>query len=242
MTPSLRLALTLLLLACPPFSRAQDAGEPQPPIPLRFFYATEKDPGSDGGDPRLDFILGDGRNARPFKLGPNSLSPRLLHQGPPPVALHREIATADGVEREMIGRLEFPPTWKGVLFLAFPTGEHAPLPFRFVPVEYWGPSVPENHARIVNLCPAPIAGRIAGRDVLVPAGQNAEIDISAATHELPVKLALQRPERWQMLLSSALRLPAGGRMVFVVFPSDASFHTARILTFDNLPLPVASVR
>lgn len=216
---------------------AASGGEP-PPVVLRFYYLSYLGAETVGADPAVDFLYRNGRETTAFHLGANALSAPIEYRGPVPVELFRERKTERGVELESLGRLEFPPAWRGAVFLVVPTREAgAALPFRFVPIEYGGPGFADNHVRLVNLCAAPLAARLAeGREVVAARGHH-DFAYSEDADTLFVRLALRNGERWRTVMSSLIPTPAQKRLLMLAVPgaTDGNVGSARVITVDQVP-------
>lgn len=227
--------LALLLLLPAAFAlRAQPA--PEPTRSLRFYYAGFAATG-DEDQPAAKFLVREGALTTAFDLRANAFSDTLDYAGPVPVALFREkpAATGSGVEREDLGRLEFPAHWKGVLFIVTRNDADPRLPFRFYPVEYWAPSLPANGARILNLDPRPLAARVGASRRIIDARSSADLDLPAGATDVTLRLAVQNAERWDTVLSTSILRPAQDKLLLLVFPRPDG--RPRVLVLNTLPEP-----
>ncbi|MFA6961238.1 MAG: hypothetical protein WC205_10840 [Opitutaceae bacterium] len=231
----------LMLSAGVGFLRAQSAAVPKsepPPVMLRFYYLSYAGADTLGPDPSVDFLYRNGRGNASFHLGANTLSAPIAYRGPLPIELFRERKTVRGIERESLGRLDIPATWKGAIFLVVPiSGSDAPLPFRFVPIEYGGTGLKDNHVRVVNLCVSPLAARLADTKEMIPSRGQTDLGFSEGADALFIRLALQHGERWRTVMSSMIPAPRRQRLLMIVVPGSpaGSDGSARIITVDDLP-------
>lgn len=206
----------------------------EPPRTLRFYYAGFSASG-DEVDPHARFLLKNGKETVAFELHANAFSDRIDYTGEPPVRLFRERRTEAGVEREDLGQLSFPPEWKGVLFIVTRDQANALLPFRFYPIEYWAPSVPDEHLRILNLCPYPLAAKIGANQAAVGARSTADVTLPAGRPDIPLRLAVHRQDQWERILSTGIVRPEQNKLLLLVFPQPNGAARVQILT--DLPKP-----
>ncbi len=227
--------LCVMLLAT---ARAEPpAGRKAPPLKVRFFYI-----GYDFNEdavlfPSLKALLGGGREAKELRLAPNALSPVYEYDGPRPPGLFREVRRADGlVVRESLAKLDYPAAWHGVLFLVTPKPDSPGFPFHFTPVEYSGDGMPEHSLRVMNLCPAPLAIKIADSSKVIPTLDQVDFTVSPKAEALPFVVARKQEDAWQVVISSARPRPESLRTLLLAFPDSPEFKTVRILQVENLPV------
>jgi hypothetical protein len=235
----------ILLLACLNGAMHLHAFAPsilddEPTIPLRFYYLNAASEDVHKGVAPIEFIIQSGDTNVACSLVPSGVSATVDYRGPTPVSVFTEHKTDKGVVREPLGQIAFPAQWKGAFFIVTKAPPGSAEAFRFYPIEYWGPSLPDHHARVVNLCPLPLAVKLAGSLAMVPASGTADVDITHAVVDLPIMMALQRDTRWQMLMSSALPAPRSQRMLLLAFPDAAAANSVRTLVLDELPEPPAA--
>lgn len=215
------------------FAQPQPAKDPA--RSLRFYYINFANTGDADGDLDAAFLLRNGRKNLPFQLSANAFSDTFDYTGPVPVALFREKRTETGVERETLGQLDFPAEWKGVLLLVSRDPSNPLLPFRFFPVEYWAPSVPDQHVRILNLCPYPLAAKIGDNQAAVGAKETLDLALPTERPDVPLRLAVQRADRWERILSTAIARPAQNKLLLLVLPRPDG--GARVIIAKDLPSP-----
>lgn len=214
---------------------AQPPPTKEPSRSLRFYYVSFANTGDADGELDAAFLLRNGRKTVPFQLSANAFSDTFDYTGPVPVALFREKRTETGVERENLGQLEFPAEWKGVLFLVSRAPSNPLLPFRFRPVEYWAPSVPDRQVRILNLCPYPLAAKVGGNQASVGANATLDLALPAEQPDVPLRLAVQRADHWERILSTAIARPAQNKLLLLVLPRPDG--GARVIIAKDLPVP-----
>lgn len=234
----MRLFFILLsaLLLGPAISCAQSPKEP--PRSLRFYYAGFSTSG-DEADPHAAFLLKNGKETVALELHANAFSELINYAGTPPVRLFREHRTETGVEREDLGELSFPPTWKGVLFIVTHNPGNTQLPFRFYPIEYWAPAVPDEHLRILNLCPYPLAAKIGANQAAVGARSTQDVALPAGRPDISLRLVAQRENQWERILSTGIVRPEQNKFLLLVFPQPNGATRVHILT--DLPQPPSPV-
>lgn len=217
-------------------AEAQTPDTPQeepPPKILRFYYLSYSGPDMPDADPSVNFLYQNDKQTARLRLAAHSLSEPIEYRGPVPIALFREVQTERGMVREPIGELDFPVSWSGVVFLVVPTREpRSALPFRFVPVEYGGPSLEVDHVRVVNLCASQMAARIADAKGTVPTRGHEDFGFPTDADSLFVRLALRNGERWRTVMSSLIPVPASRRLLMLAVPGDLSgdASSARIIS------------
>jgi hypothetical protein len=215
------------------FAQPQPAKDPA--RSLRFYYISFSNTGDADGDLDAAFLLRNGRKNVPFQLSANAFSDTADYTGPVPVVLFREKRTETGVERENLGQLDFPAEWKGVLLLVSRDPANPLLPFHFHPVEYWAPSVPDQHVRILNLCPYPLAAKVGANQASVGAKANIDLALPEGQPDVPLRLAVQRADRWERILSTAIARPAQNKLLLLVLPRPDG--GARVIIAKDLPVP-----
>lgn len=230
----MRFALLPLLALVLVSSVVRAQAPKEPPRSLRFYYAGFAQAG-EAADPQARFLLRNGRENAAFRLTANAFSTTFDYTGPMPAPLFRERRTETGVERENLGELRFPANWKGVLFIITRAPAGQGFPFRFYPVEYWGPSVPDGHARVINLCPHPLGAKIGSSQAGIAAGASGDIPFPADRDDVPLRLAVRRGERWDLILSTAVERPARPKLLLLVFPNQDG--VPRVLVLNDLPAP-----
>lgn len=230
----MRLLLLSLIafLLVPVVTRAEPPKEP--PRSLRFYYAGFSTSG-DEPDPHARFLLKNGKETVALELHANAFSDLIDYAGAPPIRLFRERRTEAGVEREDLGQLSFPPEWRGVLFIVTRDPTNAALPFHFYPIEYWAPSVPVEHLRILNLCPYPLAAKIGANQAAVAARATADVALPAGRPDIPMRLAVHRQDRWERILSTGIVRPEQNKLLLLVFPQPSG--AARVHILSDLPQP-----
>lgn len=214
---------------------AQSQAEKAPARSLRFYYISFSHTGSGEGDTDAVFLLRESGKNIPFQLTANAFSAPFDYTGPVPATLFREKRTETGVEREDLGTLAFPAEWKGALFLVTQDPSNPRLPFRFFPVEYWAPSVPDGHIRIINLCPWPLAAKVGDSQSALSARETRDLVFTADRPDVPLRLAVQRTDRWDRLLSTSVLRPAQNKLLLLVVPKPDG--GARVLIVKDLPEP-----
>jgi hypothetical protein len=226
-------AVVLSFLLIP--ASAQTPPAKDPGRSLRFYYAGASFAHEDDVNPRAVFLLRNGKENVPVQLVANAFSRPLDYTGPLPIELFREQRTEAGVKREPLGELTCPDSWKGVLFIVTRNPSNAVLPFRFYPIEDWAPSLPDDHVRIMNLCPFPLAAKTGGTPVAVAAQSTVDVGLSAGGTDIPLGLALQRAGRWERILSTSILRPEQNKLQLLVFPNvDGAI---RVVVIKDLPAP-----
>lgn len=210
---------------------AQTAPAEKPPLKLRFYYAGFVFPAEET-NPQAKFLLLNGKDTVSLRLNPDALSSEIDYVGQQPISLFRQRMTANGPTKEELGALSVPPGWKGVLFLVTRDPSNPRLPFRFFPIEYWAPSIPAGHARVMNLCPYPLAARVGSSQAMVASSTTSDLAFPAGG-EVALGMAAQAGGKWVSLLSTSIVRPENGRMLFVVFPNPAG--APRIVTVRDIP-------
>lgn len=202
---------------------------------LRFYYAGAAFANEDDVNPRAVFLLRNGKETVPVQLTANAFSRPLDYTGPLPIELFREQRTETGVKREPLGELKCPDAWKGVLFIVTRNPSNPLLPFRFYPIEDWAPSLPDDHVRIMNLCPYPLAAKTGATPVSVAAQSTVDVALSAGSPDIPLGLAVQRAGRWERILSTSILRPDQNKLQLLVFPNvDGAI---RVVVITELPAP-----
>lgn len=215
--------------AQPPASPAEE-----PPRTLRFYYAGFSVSGDDA-DPEAKFLMKSGRQTVALELHANAFSEPIDYTGSPLIRLFRERRTETGMEREDLAQLQFPAEWKGALFIVTRDPANALLPFRFYPIEYWGPSVPDEHVRILNLCPYPLAAKVGAIQAAVNAGATSDVALPTGRPDIPLRLAARRQEQWERILSTGVLRPEQNKLLLLTFPQPNG--AARVLVLRDLPAP-----
>lgn len=226
------LPLSALALAT---ALAQSQPARDPARSLRFYYVGFSHTGPGEGDPDAVFLLRDGKRNVPIQLSANAFSSTIDYTGPVPVSLFREKRTETGSVREDLGQLAFPAGWQGALFLVTQDPSNRLLPFRFFPVEYWAPSVPDGYMRIINLCPWPLAAKVGGGQSAIAIGETRDLALPAERSDVSLRFAVQRADRWERLLSTAIARPPQNKLILLVVPKPDG--GARILVVKDLPEP-----
>jgi hypothetical protein len=228
--------LLFLLVIVPAVARAQSPTSPLAELPktIRFYYAGFSVSG-DEVDPDAKFLLKSGRETVAVQLHANAFSEAIDYTGSPLIRLFRERRTETGMEREDLGQLQFPAEWKGALFIVTRDPANARLPFRFYPIEYWGPSVPDEHLRILNLCPYPLAAKVGANQMAVNAGASADVALPPDRPDIPLRLAARRQDQWERILSTGILRPEQNKLLVLTFPQPDG--VARVLVLRDLPEP-----
>jgi hypothetical protein len=224
--------LCSVLIIAAAFARAEEPK--QPTRSLRFYYVSFAQAG-DATDPQASFLIRNGKQTVSLALQPNAFSSILNYEGTPPVSLFREVRTDHGVQREDLGQLTFPAEWRGALFIVTRDTTNPTLPFRFYPIEYWAPSLPDEHLRLMNLCPYPLAAKVGGNQAAVAARAVADLGLPADRPDIPLGLAVQHAERWERILSTAIMRPEQNKLMMLVFPGPSGMTRSLVLT--DLPEP-----
>ncbi|MET0261995.1 MAG: hypothetical protein ABW223_03805 [Rariglobus sp.] len=234
--PSLALVLFTLSALVVPAKAQTPADEKETPKSIRFYYIGFAGTG-EGQDPAVKFLLKNGKKTVPMQITPNSFTETFDYTGPVPITLFQEKRTEKSVEREDIGQLTFPAEWKGAIFIVTRNPANPRLPFHFFPIEYWGPSVPDQHVRILNLCPYLLAAKVGTGQIAINARTTADLALPAVA-DVPVRLAVQRDDQWERILSTAIERPAQNKLMLLVVPRPDG--TARALVVADLPEPAAA--
>lgn len=232
----MRLSVFTLFLLLPAALGLHAQTPTEPARSLRFYYVGT-DISGDQDQPAAQFQVRSGTQTIPLNLQPNAFSDTLDYTGPVPVAMFREKTTPLGTEREDLGRLEFPSAWKGVLFIVTRNDADPRLPFRFYPVEYWAPSLPENRARILNLNPRALAARIGSSRQIIEPRSSAELALPSGANDIGLRLAVQNGELWDSVLSTSIAAPGQGKLLLLAFPRADG--RSRVLVLNSLPQPPA---
>ena len=237
-------SLLLLLLALAAPAAAQPAGEPAERS-LRFYYVGFTFPGERQENPRARFALRNGRETVQLALNPNAFSPSLDYVGPIPAPLLPESAADDAAQPapgasadapvEPLAELSCPADWKGILVFVVRNPRNAGFPFSLFPVECWGPDVPAGSVRVLNLLPGPLAARIGSSQSLVAPRGVADLAMPADRPDVPMKLAVEKTDRWDRILSTAVMRPEQDKLMLVVFPNLDG--TPRVVVVRDLPAP-----
>lgn len=223
--------LSLLIL----LTHAQAQTPKDPGRSLRFYYAGAAFSNEDDVNPRAVFLLRNGKENVEVQLVANAFSRPLDYAGPLPIELFREQRTETGVKREPLGELKCPDAWKGVLFIVTRNPSNPLLPFRFYPIEDWAPSLPDDHVRIMNLCPYPLAAKTGGAPVSVAAQSTVDVGLGAGSPDIPLGLAVQRAGRWERILSTSILRPDQNKLQLLVFPNADG--AIRVVVVKDLPQP-----
>lgn len=233
----MRIHLSPLLALIIPFLtvHAQAQVPKEPARSVRFYYAGAAFSNEDDVNPRAVFLLRNGKENVAVQLNANAFSRPFDYAGPLPIGLFREQRTEAGVKREPLGELKCPDAWKGVLFIVTRNPSNALLPFRFYPVEDWAPSLPDEHVRIMNLCPYPLAAKAGVNPVSVAAQSTVDLGLPAESPDIPLGLAVQRAGRWERILSTSIVRPDQNKLQLLVFPN--SDGAIRVVVIKDLPGP-----
>ncbi|CAM3048421.1 hypothetical protein [Rariglobus hedericola] len=225
-------AVVLSVLLIP--ASAQTPSPKNPVRSLRFYYAGASFSNEDDVNPRAVFLLKNGKENVSVQLTANAFSRPLDYTGPLPIELFREQRTEAGVKREPLGELKCPDSWKGVLFIVTRNPANAVLPFRFYPIEDWAPSLPDEHVRIMNLCPYPLAAKTGTSPVAIAAQSTVDVTLSVGS-DIALGLAVQRGGRWERILSTSILRPDQNKLQLLVFPN--SDGAIRVVVIKDLPEP-----
>ena len=217
-------------------ANAQTPDEKEAPKSIRFYYVGYASTG-ETLDPTVKFLLKNGKATMPVQITANTFTQTFDYTGPVPITLFQEKRTEKGVEREDVGQLTFPAEWKGAIFIVTRNPANPRLPFHFYPIEYWGPSVPDQHVRILNLCPYVLAAKVGSGQAAINARATADLAMPERP-DVPVRLAVQRDDQWERILSTAIDRPAQNKLMLLVLPRPDG--ATRVLVVDHLPEPPSS--
>jgi hypothetical protein len=206
---------------------------------VRFFYIDLADSLAPVA-PALVCDYRDGRKIETLRLAPGAFSALVSYDGPREFGLQRQppaTPPAPPPPPEEVARFTLPPAWQGALILVRHDPANPKFPFRFYPVEYWAPAPPIREIRILNLCPFSLAAKIGQSMTQVSPGDLFDAPLPAQADQFGIKLALQRRDTWQRILSTALPAPSGTRFLVLVYPDSLDGESIRTLMLDDLPGP-----
>jgi hypothetical protein len=226
-------AVVLSVLLVPASAQTQPSKDPG--RSLRFYYAGAAFANEDDVNPRAVFLLRNGKQNVAVQLTANAFSRPIDYSGPLPIELFREQRSEAGVKREPLGELKCPDSWKGVIFIVTRNPANALLPFRFYPIEDWAPSLPDEHIRIMNLCPYPLAAKAGVNPVAVAAQSTVDVGLPAESPDISLGLAVQRADRWERILSTSILRPDQNKLQLLVFPNSDGM--IRVVIIKDLPEP-----
>lgn len=231
-----------LLLPTRVQGQAGSAFTPQEDAParlLRFYYISYASTEAESAPARADFDLQSAETQHSFSLGANSFSPQLSYRGPLPVTLFKEAVGPQGEPiRIPLANLDFPSSWKGVLFLAFydPAQAATGLAFRFFPVEYWAESIRAGNVRFINLTGQPLAVQLGKERGAVATGGALLLGLPTVATPLTFRVAEKTPDdRWKMHVSSVIPPFAANRGLVIFYPASVDGRGVRVLTVPELP-------
>ncbi|WP_308985281.1 hypothetical protein [Thalassobacterium sedimentorum] len=204
---------------------------------IRFFYYSSVSSDTIGeGDPFADFKFINDNEIDARALTPNALSEVISYDGAVPVELFREEMTESGVERIPLAELKFPREWKGVLFFVIRDSSNPHFGFKFFPIEYWGPSIPDHNIRVMNLCGKSMGFQIGKEKAKVPSLQFEDVPMSSGEQPMPFRIAMFDEDLGgRMLLSSMIPPFRSSRVLMITYPTGRSGTGVRTLNVTDLP-------
>ena len=221
-------------------SLASLTAQPSPLAPpiratvVRFYYYPTADPASGLREPSLKALLDNNKNREAIEVSPRSFSEAFTYYGEGPLVLYKEAKSDKGMVRKVVATVPLPPAQKGVLYILTYTAEG----FQFLPIPYSSDGVPAKHVKVINLCPEPLAIKVAGSPALVPARGESILDGSEATLVLPIKVARQVGAEWQVLIETAVPgIKNEERLLYLFVPDSPAFHTVLMVQLGAMPAP-----
>ncbi|HSH95739.1 MAG TPA: hypothetical protein VK968_16465 [Roseimicrobium sp.] len=228
----------LIALTCSGSLRAQASlpveSKQPPPVMVRFAYIR----GNETTEPDMIAKLASGKVVHDLTITPGGLSDTLEYRGPAVITLFRSVVVEGKTESRPLAKLEFPASWRGVLFLVTHDKSQRSFPYRFTPIEYWGEDMSENSVRLYNFCPAALGVKLADVQEVVEINQRADFVIGAGREFLPIKIACRPPGGdWELKMRTGLPKPARARMLLFVFPDSKEFRNLRTVIVNDVPMP-----
>jgi hypothetical protein len=209
-----------------------------PPVMVRFVFIASGEFTKGLPEPDLDALLASGPTIHRLVLSPSAQSATIAYKGPPAITLFKEITVGEKKERQTLATLAYPAAWRGVLFLVTYSPHQKPLPYVFTPLEFWGESIPEKHIRFYNFCPYPIAVKMADASTTLANFERADINVSAATDYLPIKIAKKNgDDGWKLVVKTGLPKPSHSRMIMLAYPNSRNSEGINTLTIGDVPMP-----
>ena len=237
--------IIFLIAACPFIGTRVHAQTPEPakappPLMVRFIYISTAQLPNGQPEPDLRASLDSGAGIHDLVLGPGGLSPIIEYRGPQPVTLFQKVKKGENEVRQNLTSLNYPSTWKGVVFLVRYNSALAPFPYQFTPIEFWGGDIAEKHVRFYNLCPVEIAVNLAGSQATIAPQHSVDLDTRNATDYMPIKILAKRSEDGRSVaVKTGLPKPSDLRLLMLAYPSTAEFNDIGLLTIGDLPMPPA---
>ncbi len=113
------------------------------------------------------------------------------------LVLYRQGFGQDNDQRQILARTQLPSGTNRYLVLAGPAPEGSPYPWRLFVLDDSSTAHPHNSVRVLNLCPVPLAGDIAGHQTLIKPGATELVRLESAPppDRIEYKMAVEDPEK-----------------------------------------------
>ncbi|GEM_PF-4153127 len=141
-----------------------------------------------------------------------------------PLVFFREVADAEGkVQRVPIATVECSPAWEKALVVLVANGRTAgDLVFTAQAFDDGSEGFPVGHARLFNFFRSTLAVNSGGGLEQVPAFQSRLVALSGSRARVWMKLAVQRPENWEVLPTFVTQVAPNTRLLIFAYeaPGD----------------------